>query len=285
VTSVATRVPARDGTSLCERRWPAVGEPRGSVLIVHGLAEHSGRYERTGAILAATGLDVAAFDLRGFGSSAGRRAYVSRWDVWLDDVEDRLAALRATADGRPIVLLGHSMGGLVCLRYAQSDRRQPDLLVLSSPWLADGLPEWRRTAARILGRLVPTLSVANGFDGTTLSRDPAVGADYLADPLAHHRTTVGLGRAALVAQERALANLGALHVPTLVIHGGADPLVPVASSAVLATLPGVDRKVYPDLRHETLNEPEGPQVAADIAVWIGAHLGSSAASGSSSPRS
>lgn len=275
MTSTAATVPARDGSSLNERHWPAVGEQRGSVLIVHGLAEHSGRYERTGTILAATGLDVAAFDLRGFGASEGRRAYVSSWDVWLDDVEDRLAALRARADGRPVVLLGHSMGGLVCLTYAESERSQPDLLVLSSPWLADRLPEWRRTVARILGRLVPTLSVANGFDGSTLSRDPAVGAEYRIDPLAHHRTTVGLGREVLAAQERALANLGSLRVPTLVNHGGADPLVPVESSAVLATLPGVDRKVYPELRHETLNEPEGPQVAADIAVWIEAHLGSS----------
>ena len=208
MTSSAATVPARDGTSLNERYWPAVGETRGSVLMVHGLAEHSGRYERTGTILAATGLEVAAFDLRGFGASEGRRAYVSSWDVWLDDVEDRLGALRARAGGRPVVLLGHSMGGLVCLTYAESERSQPDLLVLSSPWLADRQPEWRRTAARILGRLVPTLSVANGFDGSTLSRDPAVGAEYRVDPLAHHRTTVGLGREVLAAQDRGAGESG-----------------------------------------------------------------------------
>lgn len=274
MTSTTATVAARDGTSLNERHWPAIGESRAAVLVVHGLAEHSGRYERTGAILAATGLDVTGLDLRGFGASAGRRAYVQSWGVWLDDVEERLVALRSRADGRPVVLFGHSMGGLVCLTYAESSRAQPDLLVLSSPWLADGLPEWRRSAARVLGRLVPTLSVANGFDGTTLSRDPSVGAEYLVDPLAHHRTTVGLGREVLLAQQRALADLGSLRVPTLVIHGGADPLVPVESSAILTTLPGVDRKVYPDLRHETLNEPEGPQVAADVAVWIGAQLAS-----------
>jgi alpha-beta hydrolase superfamily lysophospholipase len=275
VASTSATVPARDGASLNQRTWPAVGDSRGSVLIVHGLAEHSGRYERTATILAATGLDVFALDLRGFGASSGRRAYVSSWGVWLDDVEDRLTAVRGRSHGRPVILLGHSMGGLVCLSYAESGRSQPDLLVLSSPWLADRLPEWRRTAARVLGLLMPTLSVANGFDGTTLSRDPSVGEAYRVDPLAHHRTTVGLGRAVLAAQERALAELGRLRVPTLVTHGGADPLVPVASSAVLAALPGVDRRVYPGLRHETLNEPEGPQVVADIAVWINAQLGSS----------
>lgn len=278
----ATRtVAARNGVPLLVRSWPSTGEPRAFVLIVHGLAEHSGRYERTGSVLAATGLEVAAFDLEGYGGSGGRRAYVASWDTWLDDVEDRLAALRTAAGGRPIVLLGHSMGGLVCLTYAESDRPQPDLLALSSPWLADNLAEWRRMIARIGGRLLPTLSVANGFDGSTLSRDPAVGEAYRVDPLAHHRTTLGLGRQFLLAQERARAGLDRLRVPAFVTHGGADPLVPPASSEILGALPKVERRVYPDLRHETLNEPEGPQVAADIAVWIGAHLGSGV--GSSSP--
>jgi alpha-beta hydrolase superfamily lysophospholipase len=174
-----------------------------------------------------------------------------------------------------VVLLGHSMGGLVCLTYAESDRPGPDLLVLSSPWLADTLPGWRHSVARYGGRLLPTLSVDNGFDGSTLSRDPAVGEAYRVDPLAHHATTLGLGRQVVLAQERANAHLDRLRVPTFVTHGSADPLVPVASSEILAALPRVDRKVYPDLRHETLNEPEGPKVAADVAAWIAAQLSSS----------
>ena len=272
MTSTVSAVNARNGTRLQTRSWPVDGTPRASVLIVHGLAEHSGRYERTGAILAGAGFAVSAFDLEGYGGSGGRRAWLSDWDVWLDDIEDRLAGLREEAPGRPVVLLGHSMGGLVCLTYAESDRPGPDLLVLSSPWLADTLPGWRRTVARCGGRLLPTLSVANGFDGSTLSRDPEVGVAYLADPLAHHSTTLGLGRQVVLAQERANAHLDRLRVPTFVTHGSADPLVPVASSEVLAGLPRVDRKVYPDLRHETLNEPEGPKVAADMAAWIGAQL-------------
>ena len=278
MTSSTETVAARNGVPLLVRRWPAVGSPIGSVLLIHGLAEHSGRYERTAGVLAASGLDVTAFDLEGFGGSGGRRAWIAGWDTWLDDVEDRLAAVRTSTAGRPVVLLGHSMGGLVSLTYAESDRPQPDLLVLSSPWLADHLPGWRRTSARILGRLVPTLSVSNGFDGSTLSRDPAVGEAYAADPLAYHRTTTGLGRALLEAQTRAVADLGRLRVPTFVTHGGADPLVPVASSEILATLPGVTRRVYPELRHETLNEPEGPEVAADMAAWIQAQIASSARS-------
>ncbi len=266
--STTETVQARNGVPLLVRHWPAVGEGRVSVLIVHGLAEHSGRYERTGSVLAATGLEVSALDLQGFGASGGRRAWIPSLDTWLDDIEDRLAALRAASGGRPVVLLGHSMGGLVCLTYAESDRPQPDLLVLSSPWLADHLPAYRRVLARVLGRIVPTVSVSNGFDGSTLSRDAAVGEAYRADPLAHHRTTTGLGRLVLAAQAAAPTKLDRLRVPTFVTHGGDDPLVPVASSEILGALPNVARKVYPGLRHETLNEPEGPQVAADMAVWI-----------------
>ena len=265
-------VTSRTGVPLLARRWPSVGTPRAGVLIVPGLAEHSGRYERTGAILAATGLEVASFDLEGFGASGGRRAYVRSWDTWLDDVADRLAALRAVVDALPVVLMGHSMGGLVALTYAESDRPQPELLILSAPWIADDQPEWRRLLARVLGRIVPTASVANPFDGASLSRDPQVGIDYAADPLAWHRITMGLGRAAIAAQSRAVADVDRVHVPLLVIHGGDDPLVPVASSELFTRLPDVQRTVYPGLRHETLNEPEGPQVAADIAVWIGSRV-------------
>ena len=237
-----------------------------------GLAEHSGRYERTGAILAATGLEVASFDLEGFGASGGRRAYVGSWDTWLDDVADRLSALRAAVGALPVVLMGHSMGGLVSLTYAESDRPQPDLLVLSAPWIADTLPEWRRRLARVLGRVAPTFSIANPFDGASLSRDPQVGIDYAADPLAWHRITMGLGRMVIVTQSRAVAEVGRVRVPLLVIHGGDDPLVPVASSELFSRLPDVQRTVYPGLRHESLNEPEGPQVAADIAVWIASRV-------------
>ena len=275
MTSTSDYVTARNGVRLLTRHWPTTGSSHGSVLLIHGLAEHSGRYERTGSILAAAGLDVTGLDLEGFGGSGGRRAWIAGWDTWLDDVEDRLAAIRASADGRPVVLFGHSMGGLVSLTYAESDRPQPDLLVLSSPWLADHLPIWRRAGAVVLGRVVPTLEVANGFDGSTLSRDPAVGAVYLADPLAYHRTTTGLGLEVLAAQKRAVADLGRLRIPTFVTHGGADPLVPTTSSEVLGAHSGVTRKVYPDLRHETLNEPEGPQVAADIAAWILDQIGAS----------
>jgi acylglycerol lipase len=268
--SAPATIAARDGKSLALRHWPATGAPRASLLIIHGLGEHGGRYERAAGIFARAALDTWALDLRGFGASGGRRAYVERMDVWLDDLADRLAALRDL--GPPVVLLGHSVGGLVCLRYAESDQPQPDLLVLSAPAVAGNVPAWKQVLARALGAVAPTVAVKNAIDGSVLSRDPAVGADYLADPLNVHSTTTRLGAVLFGAQGPAIADRARIRVPTLVIHGGADHLVPTASSEVFGGLPGVERWVYSGLAHETFNEPEGPQVVADVAAWISGHL-------------
>jgi alpha-beta hydrolase superfamily lysophospholipase len=269
VSTIAT-VAARDGESLAIRHWEPAGDARARLLIIHGLGEHGGRYERAAGIFAASGLDTWALDLRGFGASGGRRAYVERLDAWLDDIADQLTALRAL--GRPVVLFGHSMGGLVCARYAETDRPQPDLLVLSAPAVAGNIPAWKKTLARILGKVAPTAAVKNDFDGSILSRDPAVGADYVADPFNVHSTSARLGAVLLEAQAPTIADLGRIRVPTLVVHGGADHLVPTASSAVFGNLPGVERRVYPGLAHETFNEPEGPIVVGEVAAWIGEHL-------------
>jgi alpha-beta hydrolase superfamily lysophospholipase len=268
--SAPATIAARDGEALALRHWPAAAPARASLLIIHGLGEHGGRYERAAGIFAGAGLDTWALDLRGFGASGGRRAYVERLDVWLDDVADRLAALRGL--GLPVVLLGHSVGGLVCLRYAESDRPQPDLLVLSAPAVAGNVPAWKRVVARALGAIAPTVAVKNAIDGSVLSRDPAVGADYIADPLNVHSTTTRLGAVLFGAQSTAITDRARLRIPTLVIHGGADHLVPTASSEVLDGVPGVERWVYSGLAHETFNEPEGPKVVADVAGWISAHL-------------
>ena len=265
--------PAADGTPLHVREWVAAGEPWADLLIVHGIGEHSGRYERTGRLLAAPGIHVQAFDLRGHGLSGGRRVYVRRWDDFLDDVEVRLAAIREP--GRPLVLFGHSMGALIALTYACSDRPAPDLLVLSAPPLQAAVPGWQRVLAPILGRVAPTVVLANPITADQLARDPAVGVAYFADPLVQPRSTARLGAQLFSAMKRANAQLGQLKIPTLVIHGGEDTLVPTAGSEVLATLPGVERRVFPGLHHETLNEPEGPEVVAGIVEWLRAHVPSS----------
>jgi alpha-beta hydrolase superfamily lysophospholipase len=270
VSSTTSTVPAADGTPILVRRWAGAGEPWADVLIVHGLAEHSGRYEHVGGWLADAGLEVTGYDLRGFGASGGLRAWVASWRQYHDDLEERLGDVRLRAAGRPVVLFGHSLGGLVAYGYAVADppRPLPDALVVSAPAMDSNLPRWQQSLARVLTHVAPTIQVKNAFDGTVLSRDPAIAERYLADPLNHHSTTTRLGAEALAEQKRATAALDRLSVPTLVYHGGDDRLVPTASSEILATAPGVTRRTYPGLRHETHNEPEGEAVIADAVAWL-----------------
>lgn len=262
-------VATRDGTSLLVRHWPVPGgEPWAAMLLVHGLAEHSGRYEHVGAQLAAGGIDAHAFDLRGFGGSGGPRASVERWSQLHDDLEERLVAVRSLAPGRPLVLYGHSLGGLISLGYVLDGRARPDLLVLSAPAVGASIPRWQRLLVGSLRRVAPGLLLANRLDPSVLSRDPAVGERYLADPLNQHKSTVRFAHAAFGEQRRVGAALDRLALPTLVVHGGDDRLVPTRSSAVLEGRHGVARRVYPDRRHELHNEPEGPEVVRDIADWV-----------------
>jgi len=268
--STTATVTAGDGTPLLVRRWLSDGSPWAHVLLVHGIAEHSGRYERVGEWLASAGLDVTGYDLRGFGASGGRRAFVDRWKRYHDDLEERLAAVRAEAGDVPVALVGHSLGGLITLGYvlAEPPRPSPDALVLSAPAIEAAVPGWKRTVAAVLGRAVPTASLKNELDGELLSRDPSVGERYLADPLAHHATTTRLGAEALAEQRRVRAALGRLAIPTLVYHGSADRLVPTMSSEPLGALATVTRRTYPDLRHESHNEPEGEAVVGDVIAWL-----------------
>ena len=274
--SILSHVRAADGTSILVRDWASdsrPGWPWASVLLVHGMGEHSGRYEHVGDQMAAAGLDVHAYDHRGNGGSGGRRGHVDRWEQYHDDLAERLVAVRGQSGGRPVVLYGHSMGGLVVLGYLLTDRPRPDLVVLSSPALDSTLAEWKKTLAPTLSRIVPTLAVPNGIDGRTLSRDPAVADKVADDPLATKSSTTRFGAEALIEQARVRRDYGGLTMPTLVLHGLDDGLVPAQASEILASLPNVERRTYPGLRHELHNEPEGPVIIAEIIDWIRAKTG------------
>ena len=168
-------VAARDGTSILIRHWPVrAGEPWATMLLVHGLAEHSGRYEHVGTQLAEEGIDTHAYDQRGFCASGGPRASVDRWSQLHDDLEERIAAARSIAPSRPLALFGHSLGGLVSLGYVLEGRARPDLLVLSAPAIGASVPVWQRLLVGSLRRLAPGMLLSNRLDTEVLSSDPEV---------------------------------------------------------------------------------------------------------------
>lgn len=279
--AIVSHATTADGTTLLVRHWPTdeavaggawAGPPWAHVLLVHGIADHSGRYEHVGEQLAAAGLDTWSFDLRGNGESGGRRGHVDRWDQLHDDLAERLQAVRVLAGDRPVILYGHSMGTLIVLGYLLSDRPRPDLVVAGSPALDSTLPGWKKTLARVLSRVAPTLPIATGIDGRTLSRDPSVGVRAAADQVTCRVSTARFGAEGLAEQERVRREFRNLPpLPMLVLHGLDDGLVPASASEILASLPNVERRTYPGLRHELHNEPEGPQIVDEVIAWLRDH--------------
>jgi len=251
------------------REWVPAAAPTAVVVLVHGIAEHSGRYERTGSLLSDAGFLVRSFDLIGFGASGGPRGDIADWGLYHDQIERHIDWARER--GVPVVLMGHSMGGNLAAGYVLAGRPAPDLLVLSAPAFGGGAG-WQRVLAGVLSKLAPTLAVANSLKGEQLSRDPAVGEAYFADPLVYSKTTTRLGAALFAAMDEVTEHASRIEIPTLVMHGGADTIVPPQSTAILGEVPGVERRLYPQLRHEILNEPEGPEIVAEIVAWVSARL-------------
>jgi len=263
-----------DGLLLRTRHWAPYTRPWAHVVLVHGYAEHCGRYDHVAEAFVEEGAAVHAYDQRGYGRSEGRRAYVDRFEQYLADLDTfwhHVAAPQET----PTFLFGHSMGGLVVLLYVLN--RAPDVrgLLLSAPALEinpDLAPLLRRMA-QVLGRLVPTLPTVRSPQGS-ISRDSAVVEAAQADPLNYHgRTLARTGAELLRAGDEAQGRLHELTTPFLVIHGTADPLATPAWSRRLyerAAAEDKTLKLYDGLYHETFNEPEQDKVLRDLAGWLAA---------------
>ena len=266
-----SQLTAADGTTIFLRSW-SPEKPERQLLLVHGYAEHSGRYDHVAAAFAARGFVVDAFDHRGHGRSGGVRCHVDRFADFLDDIDAVHVRARDRNGVLPATVLGHSMGGLLTLAWMIE--RQPLLAsaIVSAPALTIGsaLPAWRRLLAKTLRRIRPTLAMASDLDATALSRDTEVQRRYLEDPLIELRMTMALGAELMEGADRTAASAGALAVPTLLIHGEDDPLCPVEASREFyagVRSEGSDLRTYPGLRHEILNEPEHPRILEEILAW------------------
>jgi acylglycerol lipase len=265
------------GAPLFVQSWSPTTDPRGSVVLLHGLGEHSGRYPELVARLVARDLAVYALDHRGHGRSAGPRANVGRFDWLVADAARRIAAARAAQPERPVVLLGHSMGGAIALATVLAHPGLIRALALSAPAVgADpDQPRGQLALARLLSAVAPSVGVLK-LPSDGLSRDPSVGRDYDRDPLVFHgavpaRTLIEL----LAAMRRIDAAAPRLRVPVLVMHGTDDRLVPLRfTEPVYERLGSADRIIrrYTGFYHELFNEPERARVFADLEDWLERHL-------------
>jgi len=261
------------GTSLYAQAWLPGAAPRAVIVLSHGLAEHGGRYETLARELAQRGYAVYAVDHRGHGRSSGPRANIERFAYLVADFCGFTDRCAGEHPGAPVFMLGHSMGGAVA--FASALRLQHLLrgLVLSAPALAMDQP-----VPRLQEMLVRLLSVvAPGTGALTLppdsvSRDPSVVARYAADPLVHHKPIPARTLVELLGAMRGFpASAPGLRLPTLVLHGTADKLVPLAATRPVYQAFGTRDcvvKLYDGLYHEVFNEPERERVTADLLRWL-----------------
>jgi alpha-beta hydrolase superfamily lysophospholipase len=266
-----------DGLKLHVRDWPCE-QARGTVLIVHGLGEHIGRYEHVAAQLLRGGHHVVGYDHRGHGGSSGPRGRLHHPDDLLRDLALVIDALRVRQRG-PLVLLGHSMGGLVAARMVAAGlepkppkwHRAVDALVLSSPALDVGMGRAQRLLLAVLGAIAPNGAVGNGLEPEWISRDPAVVQAYVEDPLVHDRVTPKLVRFMVEAGAFVRAHAAQWRVPTLLMYAGSDRCVAPAGSAAFAAAAPADvltAQAFPALYHEIFNEPEQAEVFAVLGQWL-----------------
>lgn len=267
----------RDGLALVRRDWPSA-DARGTIVIVHGLGEHIGRYGHVAAHLNASRWSVVGYDQRGHGASPGERGRIAAHDDLLADLAALVDDVRAEASG-PLVLLGHSLGGLVVARFVAGALESPrppwqrdvDALVLSSPALDIGMTGAKRAVLATLETLTPNLGIGNGLDATGISRDAAVVAAYRADPLVHDRIAPRLVRFLADAGPVVRGLAPRWRVPTLLLYAGSDRLVvPAGSAAFAAAAPAaiVTARPFASLFHEIFNEPEQNEVLSVLTAWL-----------------
>jgi len=266
--------------------------PRAVVLMVHGLGEHANRYDHVAQHLLDWGFAVRAYDQRGHGESGGERGGLSSETLLLEDLAEvvddtRQRSLRLPrADGAaladtplPLILLGHSLGGLVAGRFVSLGLRPVDGLVMSSPALDPGLNAIQKFLLATLPAIAPNLRVNNGLKPEFISHDPQVVSKYLADPLVHARISARLAKFIATAGPATVAAASTWRTPTLLMYAGADRLVnPAGSRAFAEAAAGnggaqvVTTRCFDGLYHEIFNELDAAPVFASLKAWLDARF-------------
>lgn len=260
------------GVRLFRQTWRPEGAVRAVVANIHGLGDHSGLYPALVNHLLAAGIAVHAPDLRGNGRSPGQRAYITRWDEFREDVRRFLDVVRAEEPGLPLFLLGNSLGGLVVLEFALHHPEGLRGVIAASPPLGRlAVPAPLLLLGRMLSRVWPRFSLKTGLDLGGLARDPIVAQTVLADPLFHRYGTARLSTEVVAAIARVQAGAPRFPLPLLVLHGGADRMVPPDGSRRFVSAAGhPDRGLieYPEAYHVLFADTGRERTLLDLTRWI-----------------
>jgi alpha-beta hydrolase superfamily lysophospholipase len=265
------------GLELYYRTWLPEKPPRGVVAIVHGVGEHTGRYQNLANALVPAGYIVTGFDQRGHGRSEGQRGHIMAWEEYREDMRLYLAEVAKLAPGLPLFLYGHSMGTLVMPDYLL---HYPDGFagaILSGTAIdpKDSAPAHLVAIARVMSRIKPNFSMKIALDGSFLSRDQQVANAYNTDPLVHWQRSARWGTEFLDRIEWLKENFKRIELPVQFLHGECDPVVSVEGARRMhADIWSKDKTIhiYPEGLHEPHNDIQHEQVGADIRTWLDAHL-------------
>jgi len=268
---------AHDNLEIFAQAWePTMPQPKAVVCLVHGLGEHTSRYAHVAEALGKQGFALFGADLRGHGRSGGARGHISSIEDFMQDIDLSLAQARIRYPGLPIILYGHSLGGIQVLHYGLT--RKPDVkgVIATSSGLHTALEKQHLKVlmAKILGALTPNTSIASGLDPKSISRDEKVVQAYINDPLVHDKISLGFGKVMVGVTSWTLAHADEFTLPLLLLHGKADSLAfPSSSTEFAASLKEKCTLVlWDDAYHELHNEFEKDEVFKTMTLWMDARL-------------
>lgn len=267
----------KGGIEIFFQQWEAA-HPQSNLIIIHGLGEHSGRYAHLIDSLQNKKISVYAIDHRGFGRSGGKKGHT---DSFMDYIYDIKIFTNMIKDNHPnitTIMLGHSMGGVLAIKFALSHAEDVDALILSSPGLVPAIevPAWKKRLGTFLADKIPSLPMPSGLDASTISRDSEVVRKYVADPLVHDKVTPRFYVEYMKTVEECITRLPEITLPLLAFHGTADALVKDDASKIVYQKAGSKDKtlkLFEGLYHETMNElePDRKKVLKTVTDWIVAH--------------
>lgn len=262
----------KDHLNIVARYWEPETDVKGAVCFVHGIGEHSGRYNYLGEFFKSAGYALLVADMRGHGKSEGQRGHAPSMEVLREDISKQLEETRIRVPECPIFLYGHSLGGTLVLSYCLRLHPHINGVIATGPLLRTSFspPGWKLAIGRIMRNLLPTLAMSNEIDRDGLSRDPEVAHAYNTDPLVHDRVSAQLGIDMIEEGLWLLENASSLEVPTLLMHGSDDRLCSPQASQEFARDAGnvCTLKLWEGQYHEIHNEPEKDQVLEFVLQWM-----------------
>jgi acylglycerol lipase len=268
---------ARDGLDIFAQSWePTILQPKAVVCLVHGHGEHTSRYAHVAEAFGRQGFVLFGADLRGHGRSGGARGHISSIEDFVQDIDVLLEEARARYPGLPIILYGHSVGGVLVLYYGLLRKPEVKGVIAASSTLHTAVEQQKIKVmlARMLGSLSPNTSMASGLDPKSISRDEKVVQAYIDDPFVHDKISLGFGKIILGVTTWTLAHAGEFPLPLLLLHGKAD-MIAFPSSSIEFAAPLKEKctmVLWDDAYHELHNEPEKEEVFKTMTLWMDARL-------------